>query len=125
MLRKNCICAIMRIYMRSDETPEDVKRWFRTAVKDLWPIAAGSLSLRKSPCMRERCSLCESRKGHVSYVLYVRQGDRRSSLYVPDELADKIQHAIDNGRQLQELMMEAGQRYTRALKTQRRSGKGQ
>ena len=117
------VCANMRIYMRIDETPEDVKRWFRTATKNLWPIAAGSLSLRKSPCTRERCSLCESNKGHLSYVLYVKQGDRRFSLYVPDELADKIQQAIDNGRQLQDLIVEAGQRYTRALKTQRRSGK--
>src|SRR6266516_4342408 len=64
---------------------------------------------------------CESNKGHLSYVLYVKQGDRRFSLYVPDELADKIQQAIDNGRQLQDLIVEAGQRYTRALKTQRRS----
>src|SRR6266581_7735539 len=123
-LPESGICANMRIYnMRNDETPEDVKRWFRTATKNLWPIAAGSLSLRKSPCTRERCSLCESNKGHLSYVLYVKQENRRFSLYVPDDLADKIQQAIDNGRQLQDLIVEAGQRYTRALKTQRRSGK--
>jgi len=113
----------MRIYMMTDETPEDVKRWFRTATNDLWPIAAGSLSLRRSPCTRERCILCESNKGHLSYVLYVKQGNRRLSLYVPTELAGKIQQAIDNGRQLQDLIVEAGKRYTRALKTQRRAGK--
>jgi hypothetical protein len=123
MLTEYCICAIMRIYMTTDETPEDVKRWFRAASKALWPIASGSLSLRKSPCTRERCSLCESNEGHLSYVLYVKRGKRRLSLYVPDELSGKLQQAIDNGRQLQDLMAEAGQRYTRALKTQRRSGR--
>jgi len=117
------MCDNIRTYMKRDETSEDVKRWFRDAVRDLWPLAAGSLSLRKSPCIRERCSLCDSGKGHLSYVLYGRQGKRRFSLYVPDELADQVQRAINNGRQLEELMMEAGQRYTRALKNERRSGK--
>jgi hypothetical protein len=109
--------------MTTDENPEDVKRWFQKATKDLWPIAAGSLSLRKSPCTRKHCPLCQSNKGHLSYVLYVKQGNRRLSLYVPNELADRIQQAIDNGRQLQDLIIEAGQRYTRALKIRRRFGK--
>lgn len=109
--------------MRHPETAEEVRRWFREAVKDLWPIAAGSLSLRKSPCIRERCSRCESGEGHLSYVLYGRRGKQRFSLYVPDKLADKVQKAINNGRQIEELMMEAGQRYTRALKNERHSGK--
>ena len=56
-------------------------------------------------------------------MLYGRRGKRRFSLYVPDELADKVQQAINKGRQLEELIMEAGQRYTRALKNERRSGK--
>lgn len=117
------MCAIVRTYMTRNETPEDVKRWFREAIKDLWPIAAGSLSLRKSPCIRERCNLCESGQGHLSYVLYGRQGKQRFSLYVPDELADKVQLAINNGREIEALMREAGQRYTQALKNQRHSGK--
>jgi len=109
--------------MKRNETAQAVGRWFREAVKDLWPVAAGSLSLRKSPCIRERCSRCESGEGHLSYVLYGRQGKRRFSLYVPDDLTDQVQQAINNGRQLEELIMEAGQRYTQALKNERRSEK--
>jgi len=44
---------------------------------------------------------------------------------VPDELAPELERAIQNGRHLQELMMEAGRRYTLALKKERRSRRQQ
>jgi hypothetical protein len=107
--------------MARQETTREVKRWFRVTIRDLWPIATGSLSLRKSPCIREQCRLCESGAGHSSYALYGRKGKRRFSVYVPDELAPELERAIENGRQLQELMIEAGHRYALALKNERRS----
>lgn len=105
--------------MKRNETPEEVKGWFVEAIQRLWPVATGSLSLRKCPCIREHCAACESGEGHSSYALYGRQGDRRFSIYVPEDLAPQIQQAITNGRQLQQLINEAGQRYTKALKKQR------
>ncbi len=81
--------------MNKSETSEDVRRWFVGAIKDLWPVALGSVSLRKSPCIREN--------------------------YVPDELAPEIQKAIDKGRRLQDLIKEAGVRFLRAEKRKRRS----
>src|SRR5947207_15446523 len=39
--------------MARTETPEQVRLWFQGAVQDLWPVAIGSLSLRKSPCIRK------------------------------------------------------------------------
>lgn len=107
--------------MPRKETSLEVKRWFQATIRDLWPIAMGSLSLRKSPCIREHCRLCESGVGHSSYALYGRKGNRRFSIYVPDELAPELERAIRNGRHLQELMMEAGRRYALALKNERRS----
>jgi len=41
-------------------------------------------------------------------------------MYVPDKLAKEIQAAIDNGRNLRELVNEAGRRYLTALKMARR-----
>ena len=108
--------------MAKAETPEDVRLWFVSAIHKLWPVAGGSISLRKSPCIREHCSACESGKGHSSYALSGYRGRRRFSVYVPDELAPEIQKAVDNGRQLQELMKEAGLRYLRARKNEKRSG---
>jgi hypothetical protein len=102
------------------ESPDQVRSWFQAAIRDLWPIATGSISLRKSPCIRKHCQLCESGQGHSSYALYGRSGKRRFSIYVPDELAKDVEKAIQNGRDLQTLMTEAGRRYTLALKNQRR-----
>jgi len=40
---------------------------------------------------------------------------------VPDDLAPELERAIRNGRQVHELMIEAGRRYALALKNERRS----
>lgn len=101
------------------ETPADVERWFRAQVVDLWPAALGSLSLRKSPCTRKHCTACARGDQHVSYVLYARHKGRRLAVYVPDELEPDIRRALANGRALQALLVEAGRRYTRAVKHQR------
>lgn len=102
------------------ETPAEVRRWFLTQVAALWPVAGGSLSLRKSPCVRARCAACASGEQHASYVLYARRRGRRVVRYVPDAVAESLERAVRNGRTLHELIVEAGERYLRALKAQRR-----
>ena len=102
-----------------EETPDQVHRWFRETTKGLWPVADGSLSLRKSPCIRENCAACARGEGHPSYVLYGRHRGKRFSIYIPAELAPDIQKAVENGRHLKDLINEAGVRYTHSLKAQR------
>ena len=102
------------------ETPAEVRRWFLRQVQALWPVAGGSLSLRKSPCIRPRCAACASGEQHASYVLYARRRGRRVVRYVPDAVAAELARAVRNGRTLHELIGEAGERYLRALKTPRR-----
>jgi molybdopterin-guanine dinucleotide biosynthesis protein A len=106
--------------MPAPESPADVGRWFRAAIQRVWPIAEGSLSLRRSRCIRKKCLACSSGKRHASYVLSGRRGSHRFSIYVPNELAPAVQQAIENGRRLQELMNEAGVRFVHALKKQRK-----
>jgi hypothetical protein len=113
------MCANMHPYMKRTETAEQVRRWFQTEVGKLWPVAIGSLSLRKSPCIREHCQFCESGQGHSSYALYGRKGDRRFAVYVPEDLAQDVERAIRNGRTFQGLLSEAGRRYTLARKNER------
>ena len=102
--------------MRSDESSSDVRRWFRKATEGLWPVARGSLTLRKGPCIRKHCSACASGKGHSSYALYGRHGRRRFSIYVPERMVPEVRKAIHNGRRLQEFISEAGARFARSLK---------
>jgi len=109
--------------MKKNETSADVRRWFLRAVGELWPVALGSVSLRRSPCIRENCSACASGQGHSSYALSGYRGNRRFSVYVPDELAPDLQKALEQGRHLQDLLKEAGVRYLRARKYERISGR--
>jgi len=101
------------------ETPRQVEHWFREQADRLWPAGLGSLSLRKSPCIRENCEACRSGLQHPSYVLYVRTHGRRFTVYVPDELVPDIRQCLDNGRALQELLCQTVVRYTKALKQER------
>lgn len=105
-------------------TPADIERWFRQQAQQLWPAALGSLSLRRSPCVRETCRACQSGQQHPSYVLYGRQAGRRFALYIPEALVPEIRHALANGRLLQDLLHVAGRRYAQALKGQRDESAG-
>ncbi len=96
-----------------------VERWFRDQVASRWPAALGSLSLRRSPCIRDKCHACETGEQHPSYVLYGRHAGRRFAVYVPDALVPEVRRALENGRALQQLLVEAGPRYVRALKAAR------
>ena len=101
------------------ESLVDVQRWLQQQTANLWPAALGSLSLRRSPCIRPNCPACHSGEKHPSYVLYGRQQGRRFSLYVPEELVPQVQRWLDNGRALQELLYQAASRNLQALKRER------
>jgi hypothetical protein len=102
------------------ETPEQVTKWFQTTIQRLGPAGAGSLSLRKSPCIRKNCPACARGEGHASYALYGRLKGKQFSIYVPIDLVPKISAAIANGQRVQELLSEAGVRFTQALKESRK-----
>ena len=109
----------MRKPKTKTESPDDVARWFRAHTAGLWPAALGSLSFRRSPCIRKHCEACARGDQHPSYVLYGQIHGRRVSLYIPEELAPQIQQALDNGRAVQAALYEAGRPYTAAHKLQR------
>ena len=69
--------------------------------------------------MRDHCAACAGGEQHASYVLYGRIKGRRTAIYVPDELEPEIRRALENGRALQQLLHQAGRRYTNAVKHQR------
>ena len=96
--------------MNKNETSEDVRRWFLTRSGICGRLRWVLFPCAESPCIRENCSVCASGKGHSSYALSGYRGNRRFSVYVPDELAPEIQRAVEKGRQLQDLIKE-GVRY--------------
>ena len=105
--------------MHESESPVDVARWLEHRSAEKWPAILGSLSLRRSPCIRENCRACQSGEQHLSYVLYGRIKGRRVSMYIPEDLVPEVQRALDNGREVRELLHEARERYAKALKRRR------
>src|SRR5215470_4902234 len=105
--------------MHKNESPADVTRWLADRSAGRWPAILGSLSLRRSPCIRENCQACRSGEQHPSYVLYGCRKGRRFSVYIPEELVPEVRRCLDNGRALQELLYEAAARYVKALKRER------
>src|SRR5437899_10708946 len=101
------------------ESPSDVWRWFQNQAESLGPAVLGSLSLRRSPCVRENCPACLSGEQHASYVLYGRLKGRRSAVYVPEERVPEVLRCLDSGRALQDLLYQAAPRYVKALKRER------
>jgi len=100
------------------ETVADLRREFVATVSKLWPVAGGSLSLRKNSCVREGCAACASGAGHPAYGLWGRGEQGRFGIYVPQELAPELEEALAHGRALQELVMELGVRYVQARKAE-------
>ena len=101
------------------ESPADVIRWMQREAVGLWPAILGSLSFRRSPCVHENCRVCLSGEQHPSHVLYGRHNGRRFAVYVPDDLVPEVRRAVENGRALQDLLVQAGPRYVKALKRAR------
>lgn len=102
--------------MATTQTPAEVRAWFAKAIRKLWPVATGSLSLRRGRCIRPNCPACASGELHSNYSLYGRRGRRRFSIYVPNRIVPEVRKAIRNGRRFQELVREAGVRYVHTLK---------
>jgi nicotinic acid mononucleotide adenylyltransferase len=85
----------------------------------LLPQALRLIVFAKEPLYSKAVFSLRIRPRHLSFALSGYQGKRRFSIYVPDELAPEIEKAIENGRQLQELMKEAGLRYIKERKRAR------
>lgn len=103
------------------ETPAGVVRWMESASAALWPAMLGSLSFCRSRCLQASCSACLSGEQHQSHVRYGRHNGRRFVVYVSEDLAGEMRRAVENGRALQDLLVQAGPRYVKALKRARGS----
>jgi len=120
----SCVYGHMLVMNRIDsESASDVMGWLQSEAAVLWPAFLGSLSLRRSRCVRVNCAACLSGEQHQSYVLYDRAEGRRIAVYVPEELVPQVQRGLDNGRALQNLLHQAAPRYIKALKRERARSK--
>lgn len=79
------------------------------AMAGIWPVAKGSLSLVRKPCVRSSCRACASGEKHPVWLFSFRQAGRRRCMYVPERLVGTLRQAIENGRRVEALMADAGE----------------
>ena len=77
-------------------------------VAGLGPVAKGSLAQTRSPCTRKNCKACASGRKHPKLLFTFREGGRLRGMYVRPSHAEQVRRAIENGRELESLMVAAG-----------------
>src|SRR2546423_1659274 len=116
---QRCFCCLARMIERRPRAGSATFFTPKSCALRSFLAALGSLSFRRSPCIRPNCPACLSGEKHSSYVLYGRQQGHHFSLYVPEELVPQVQRCLDNGRTLHDLLYQAASRNLQALKRAR------
>jgi hypothetical protein len=74
----------------------------------LWPAIKGSLAEVRKPCIRPHCPLCARGDKHPNYLLAFTHKGRRRCLYVPKAMVPALKRALENGRQIEQLLYQMG-----------------
>lgn len=94
--------------MKKKLEKEDGKARFLAEVSKLWPVARGSLSYVRKPCIHPNCRVCARGDKHPSWIFSIYREGKQRCLYVPEDLVDTLRQAIANGRKAEQLLVECG-----------------
>jgi hypothetical protein len=81
---------------------------FLSQVAALWPLAKGSLTETRTPCVRANCKACASGRKHGTLIFTYREGGRLKGMYVRKAQAGEVRRAVENGRRLEALLAGLG-----------------
>jgi hypothetical protein len=81
---------------------------FLDELATLWPLAKGSVTEVRKPCIRPNCPACRAGRKHKAIFFSFPEGGRRRCRYVPAELAPVLRQAVANGRRLEQRLAELG-----------------
>jgi hypothetical protein len=87
---------------------KDGKARFLAEVSKLWPVAKGSLSYVRKPCVHPNCAACARGDKHPSWIFSIYHEGKQKCLYVPEDLVGTLRQAIANGRKMEQLLVECG-----------------
>lgn len=104
--------------MTKANRPSD-QQAFLDEVAGLWPLAKGSLTFVRKPCIRPNCPACKAGRKHKAIFFSFTEGGKRRCRYVPAELAPVLRQALANGRRLQRRLSELGAALIDAYRRQR------
>jgi len=92
---------------------------FKQELADLWPLAKGSMSEVRKPCIRSGCLACAKGEKHRAFIFAYMDGKRRRCMHVPLELVPVMRQAIDNCRRLEQLLHQQGPELIRNFREKR------
>ena len=79
-------------------------------IRELWPVARGTLAEVAKPCIRSTCAACGRGERHVAFNFTYSKGGKRRCLYVPRDLVPVLERALENGRRVEQRMVEIAER---------------
>ena len=89
---------------------------FREELEGLWPLAKGSLCEARKPCNRPGCKACTSGRKHHAYLFTFHKDGRFLCRHVRPEHVAELRKALDNGRELERLLVGQGEELLRELR---------
>ena len=101
---------------RNPSLPDARRDAFRERIETLWPLAKGSVSEVHKPCTRPGCKACASGKKHPSLIFTYRKDGKLRCRHVRPGQEAVLRQAIENGRTLERLLVEAGEELLRSLR---------
>lgn len=99
-----------------EETSKAMKAAFQEAVRDAYPVAHGTLALVRKPCANPNCTLCKSGKRHPAWTFTYRKGNKLHCMHVQPKHVETMRKAIENGRRLEEVILDEGVALLRRLR---------
>jgi hypothetical protein len=103
----------------SKPKPISEQQAFLAEVAGLWPLAKGSLTQVRKPCIRPNCPACLSGRKHPAVLFSFARRGKRVCRYVPAELAPVLRQALANGRRLEARLAELGEELLLRYRRQR------
>jgi hypothetical protein len=101
---------------KTPKKQDELKEAFLAKMATLWPVAKGSLTLTRSPCIRKNCKECASGRKHPKLIFTFREEGKLRGLYVRPSQEKQVRQAIENGRELERLMTAGGRELVLALR---------
>ena len=98
---------------------DPVQNAFWEQIRPWWPLAKGSLSEVRKPCVRPGCRSCAEGRKHPAWIFTFREKGRQRCLYVPVELVPVLRQALTHGRRLEQRLSQMGKELIQAYRRQR------
>jgi hypothetical protein len=96
------------LFVKHKNTRSSIQQRFLQKLLRCWPALKGSLAQVRKPCVRPNCPACARGLKHPNYLLTFKQKGRRRCLYVPKAMVPVLQRALENGRQIEQLLYAMG-----------------